>query len=278
MDSRSAIPKTFFGRKFCVYCAGLADTNDHAPPRCLLRKPLPANLITLPACRKCNSGFSFDENVVRSILTLVSTHPTLIEEQQPGGRLRRALDRDPKLRALVDRSRQGDGNYALTPEVRSSFEGVFQKTVQGLYYGLYERLVPAQDVQLLRIENHRLISPNDLIIELRPSPLRDITDKPLSPISPSSWHMREPIFIIEMQPISGAEPEKRIFRLTRETPVEWVLLQPGIFSYAFVQRDGGGAACVLSLWETLVIAVSVPWPDGRGPLRRGRKNPMSRDS
>lgn len=60
--------------------------------------------MTLPACQKCNHGFSFDEDVVRSFLTLVSTHPDLVAEGEPGGRVDRALKRNRKLRAVLERS------------------------------------------------------------------------------------------------------------------------------------------------------------------------------
>src|SRR5690348_12463521 len=103
MDTRSRLTEMpLLGGKRCVYCPEPASTRDHAPPRCLLRRPLPSSLLTLPACAKCNTAFSFDENVVRSLLTLISTHPTLVEERGPNGRLTRALERDAKLRGILD--------------------------------------------------------------------------------------------------------------------------------------------------------------------------------
>ena len=81
MDTRSPLPVSSLSRsRLCVYCGDDADTNDHAPPRCLLRRPLPSNLMTLPACRKCNSGFSFDESVVKTMIALTSEHPELASE------------------------------------------------------------------------------------------------------------------------------------------------------------------------------------------------------
>jgi hypothetical protein len=47
-----------------------------------LRKPLPSNLITLPACKACNSGFSFDESLVKALIALTSSHPDLIVERK----------------------------------------------------------------------------------------------------------------------------------------------------------------------------------------------------
>lgn len=277
MNTRSALPETLSGRKRCVYCSNIADTKDHAPPRCLLRPPLPANLITLPACLQCNNGFSFDENVVRAFVSLVSTHADLIIERQPGGWLDRSYERHPKLRHMLEASRESNGDHRLTDELLASFQRVFRKTVQGLFFGLYRRLVPEEELQLMRVEDRRVVTPDDVIAQIRPSPLRDITDEPLSEITPSSWHSRQPIIILDLQPVAGGPMVQRAFRLVRETPVEWIHFQPGVFSFAFVKCEDEGSACVFELWQTLVVTMKAPWPDGRGPLRRGRKNPLSRD-
>jgi len=216
--------------------------------------------------------------VVRALLTLVSSHPDLVAEREPGGRLARALERDRRLRDIIERSRQADGNYGLTDEVLASFERVFRKTVQGLFYGLYERLVEPTELELLRIENSRFVSAQTVADELRPPQLLDITDLPLSEISPHSWHSREPVIVLKLRSLSGGPPIDRLLRLKRETPVDWMQFQPGVFSFTFVKREGAEAACVLELWDTLIVAVAAPWPDSRGPIRRGRNNPMSRDT
>ena len=45
----------------CSYCLRGATTRDHVVPRCLLEKPYPPNLLTIPSCRECNTGFKQDE-------------------------------------------------------------------------------------------------------------------------------------------------------------------------------------------------------------------------
>jgi hypothetical protein len=216
--------------------------------------------------------------VVLALLAFVSPHPEMIAARQPGGRVYGAIERDARLRRILDQSRQADGNYALTAELYNSFERVLFKTVQGLFFGLYNRLVSTAELKLDVVDNRRCITPDEIAQRYRPSPMEDITDKPLSMVSPSSWHPREPIFIMDLQPISGKGPaQKRVFRLKRDTPIEWVDLQPGIFRFAFVKSDGEDSACVMELWETLIVAVKAPWPGNRGPMRKGRKNPLSRD-
>jgi hypothetical protein len=166
----------------------------------------------------------------------------------------------------------------VNAEILASFERVAFKTVQGLFYGLYRRLIARNELRLLCVGDRRLTTAEKIIDELRPSPVDDITDKPLSAITPSSWHSREPIFIAQLKPIAGGPSINRVLRLKRESPPIWEAVQPGIFRYTFIKREDRAGACVMELWETTVIAVAVPWPDDRGPLRRGRRNPMSRDN
>src|ERR1700730_18022711 len=96
MDARSNLFRTFFGKPLCVYCEGIADTKDHAPPRCLLRIPIgnEAKIFTFPACSACNRSFSPDENLFKVVLATVSFEPDLIAEAKAGGSVHRALERD----------------------------------------------------------------------------------------------------------------------------------------------------------------------------------------
>jgi hypothetical protein len=278
MDTRSAFQDAKrSGQSACIYCGLRSGTNDHAPPKCLLKRPLPSNLITLPACKKCNSGFSFAESVVKAFIATVSDVPELVAERQPGGRVARALARDARLRSVIDASRRVDGNYEFTEDVFASFGPVLRKTVQGLYFGLYERIAPADQVQVFFLTDRRLSTAEEVAESMRPSPLREITDEPLPEITANCWMVREPVYFMKLAPIDGGEAKQRVFRLVRETLIEWIDTQPGVFRYAFVKTEQGTAVCVLELWQTIVAAVATPWPDSRGPLRKGRNNPLSRE-
>lgn len=64
MGPPELLPHVSFTRKgthFCIYCGELSDTREHTPSRVFLRKPYPEDLRVLPACKKCNNGFSNDE-------------------------------------------------------------------------------------------------------------------------------------------------------------------------------------------------------------------------
>jgi len=53
---------------FCLYCGSIADTRDHLPTQALLKEPYPKDLSVIPACNRCNNGFSNDEDYVSSFL------------------------------------------------------------------------------------------------------------------------------------------------------------------------------------------------------------------
>ena len=55
----------------CIYCGAEADTREHCPSKAFLELPLPTNLIVLPACNRCNNGFSSDELYVKHILIVL---------------------------------------------------------------------------------------------------------------------------------------------------------------------------------------------------------------
>ena len=52
----------------CVYCGAQEGlTFDHVPPKLLLSKPYPKNLITVPACGNCNRSFQSDDEYTRFV-------------------------------------------------------------------------------------------------------------------------------------------------------------------------------------------------------------------
>jgi len=66
------MPKRNKGSKIgeCVYCGERGPVSrDHIPPRNLFPPPRPGNLITVPACGKCNGGASSDDEYFRLAIT-----------------------------------------------------------------------------------------------------------------------------------------------------------------------------------------------------------------
>ena len=57
-------------RERCIYCGADEDlTVDHVPPKLLLMRPYPPNLITVPACRTCNQSFQKNDEYLRATLS-----------------------------------------------------------------------------------------------------------------------------------------------------------------------------------------------------------------
>lgn len=140
-------------------------------------------------------------------MAYVSPHPDLRVEREPGGRVHEALSRDTRLRVLLEQGlAAGNGNYALTPEIFSCFQRVMFKTVQGLFFGLYDRVVRAEELKLDVVDDRGSVTPEQIADRYRPSPLEEIGNKPLSDITPSSWHSRQPIMTLELAPPAGGAP------------------------------------------------------------------------
>ena len=138
----------------CVYCIDREATErDHVPPKSLFPKPAPANLITVPACSKCNRGLSKDEEYFRTIVSQLAQtdkHPAskrLLKEK-----ILKGLERRPKLASKiqstvvpVDLTYQGNRvtTVAAFNIDNPSFDAVMTKILKGLVYHETARALPA---------------------------------------------------------------------------------------------------------------------------------------
>lgn len=91
----------------CIYCGATGTvTRDHAPPKNLFPTPRPSDLITVPACERCNKSFERDDDYFR-IAVLVPADP---ERHPIAARLwaekvvRGTLRRSPALKSTIIRS------------------------------------------------------------------------------------------------------------------------------------------------------------------------------
>ncbi len=57
----------------CIHCGAETKTRDHCPSRILLDEPYAANLPVVPACAKCNGGFSLDEEYFACLVECART-------------------------------------------------------------------------------------------------------------------------------------------------------------------------------------------------------------
>lgn len=57
----------------CFHCGGKPDTVDHAPPKVLLDRPYPDEMISVPSCYDCNNSASLDESWLACLIECVVT-------------------------------------------------------------------------------------------------------------------------------------------------------------------------------------------------------------
>lgn len=106
----------------CIYCGSPnPTTSDHVPPQSFFPSPAPNNLITVPACKRCNGGAAKDDEFFRLVLVM--------NEKTKGNPAREALVPTVK-RSLVRFRAQG-----LASKFWSSTRSVGRVTADGLYLG-----------------------------------------------------------------------------------------------------------------------------------------------
>lgn len=85
----------------CIYCQSQkGTTRDHVPPKELLRKPYPRNLLTVPSCAECNETYSIDEEYFRLTIVGLLCHRSEAESLFDGP-LSRSMNRRPSLEDLM---------------------------------------------------------------------------------------------------------------------------------------------------------------------------------
>lgn len=235
-------------------------------------------VLTVPSCLRCNQESSRHENLVWIVLALVGRHPVLKEYCLTGGKVERAFARDPSLRAVIERCKSSEGNFTFTGEIYTAFDRVLRKTAQGLYHGIYDRVPALENFHLLSIEHSDYQTAEEVVFRLRKPSFRDVTDKPL----PTLGKRGLPNIYVMVSVVTDVETgesqtiNENVFHDTRQQEVEWTVYQEGTLRFAFFQGEAGDAICIMDLWGTLICAVRAPWPNQRGVLRRGRKNPNAR--
>ena len=136
------LPVVSVAQSACAYCGAVATTRDHVPPKCLLEKPLPNGLLTVPSCNDCNNGFSLDEQYLQVVLAQIGFEPHLMEKVDKGGVVDRALMRAPALDERIVRSLEvaPDGRVWFEPE-KERILNIVEKIAFGLYICRYQRRV-----------------------------------------------------------------------------------------------------------------------------------------
>lgn len=223
-------------KSWCIHCGrGILarETNrDHAPSKCLLRKPHPENLPEVLVHRKCNSGFSLDEEYLATFLSCVisgSEKPDAQINPKAAGTLKRS----PKLQKRIGSSKieyktyGGDERKIWKPELKR-VNRVLLKNARGHAFHEYGEPLLDQPASIWAV--------------------------PLALLEAEQRARFEEI------PDSGAWPEVGSRMMTRVLTGEdmidgWVIVQEGIYRYAVTQAGGMLVRSVLHEY----LATEVYW-------------------
>lgn len=119
----------------CIYTGRAADTRDHVPPKCLLERPYPANLDTVPCSRSFNGESSKDEQYFLVIAAHLAEGSALEDRLDLGGALERALLRKPALDERLIESLSVDSSGAVHLAIEQNrVEAVLRKVAAGLHF------------------------------------------------------------------------------------------------------------------------------------------------
>ncbi len=129
----------------CLCGVRIVETSEHVFPRCLFNKPLPKNLLTVPACYECNNALSKDEELFRVMIASGMAYETRAGNQIWDERIRPDLKGKRKglkryISSLVKQIRivnnLGDtlGYVSVLKVNRDSVNRVLTKIAKGLYY------------------------------------------------------------------------------------------------------------------------------------------------
>ena len=101
----------------CFHCGGAADTVDHAPPKVLLDKPYPDEMLVVPSCYACNNSASLDESWLACVIECVVTGAVEAERvTRPA--IAKMLTRSPALAASMAAIRSvGETGTTFSPDM-----------------------------------------------------------------------------------------------------------------------------------------------------------------
>ena len=139
----------------CVYCGAKGPiTDDHVPPRSFYPPMPPANLITVPSCRKCNVEFSKEDDYVRFVLAVNEKARGNPDRDQIIPAVKRFAERKESRELLIDLYASLDSAYRRTPagiHVRSQYftadgtrmDAFARRVVKALFYREKGHRLPA---------------------------------------------------------------------------------------------------------------------------------------
>jgi hypothetical protein len=135
--------------QWCYLCKAKEDlTKDHVPPENLFPKPRPANLITVPCCRRCNGGFSKLDEQFRAFITAAVNVSSVGKDVMRQKVVGSSFKRSPALRNQMGKgvfkgtvtTPTGPLEVPLITVDREQFATIFVRITKGLLATFYPEI------------------------------------------------------------------------------------------------------------------------------------------
>ncbi len=136
----------------CYICGGLAETRDHIPPQAIFSNPKPTNLITVPACKRCNHDSTLDDEYFRWFITTSSSDMPKAQKLVCERIFKRSRKRPALLQSImkgaikVDIFSRGGIFIKQAPAFKynkARIQSIIEKIAKGLYW--HEKKQPFDD-------------------------------------------------------------------------------------------------------------------------------------
>ena len=139
----------------CVYCNKKEGvTQDHVPPKSFFPKPRPSNLITVPACLKCNQTAGKDEEFFLATFMFSEAGVSDAGKKLWEQKLRRMYEKNLGLKRKIAQnlSRRNVvtpagiylGKTMMIDRDDDRFDNVISKIVKGLYHFEFNENLPSE--------------------------------------------------------------------------------------------------------------------------------------
>jgi hypothetical protein len=129
----------------CVYCGELANTQDHVPSKILLNAPFPEDLHAVDCCRKCNNGFSKDEEYFACLIECM-IHATTDINKLTRDKVKRVLLNNNGLHKRLNEAMMLTDKGIMVDVDWLAVENVLLKLARG--HAAYETSQPRLDTPL----------------------------------------------------------------------------------------------------------------------------------
>jgi len=114
----------------CIFCGGETTSSEHVPSKIFLDKPYPENHPTIFICKRCNHGFSLDEQYVACLIECArigSTDPNELDRTN----IKNTLRKRPSLAARIQQAFVITGKSAYVSIEEGRVRNVIMKIAKG---------------------------------------------------------------------------------------------------------------------------------------------------